>query len=76
MTKIITVHGNVEFPIDMLRYDNAWSRTETDSHKIRASYDGGMGYQQIQVVTGDINAPNRNRWLSFGWKVIKIETVK
>lgn len=72
--QIVTVHGTLCFPTDMLRYDSAWPRTEVDSRKIDSTQDGGSGFQEIQVLTDDPNAPNRDRWYSFGWKVIKIET--
>lgn len=78
MTKrqVITVHGNTAFPIDMLRYDGAWPRSERDSHKILSSLEGTTGYQEIELLSDDMLSPNRDRWLSFGWKVIKVNTVR
>lgn len=74
--QVITVYGNLAFPTDMLRYDCAFPRTENDSRRIDASMFGTAGFQEIEVVSDDPNAPNRDRWYSFGWKVIKVDVLR
>lgn len=69
--KIITVRGVVGFPIDMLRYDHAWPRTEKDSLLICDTFDGLVGAVEIELYSFEM--PNRDRWSSFGWQVIRTE---
>lgn len=69
--KVITVRGATAFPVDMLRYDHAWPRTEQDSLNIQATWDGGAGKQDIELLS--LEMPNRDRWSSFGWEVIRTE---
>lgn len=69
----IIVQGATAFPIDMLRYDRAWPRTERDSLKIASTWDGGAGLQEIELLSLDM--PNHDRWVSFGWKVFRVESL-
>lgn len=72
------VEGSGDFPIDMLRYDCAWPKTEGDSHSISHWRDvkpRRVTLSKYHVDTQpQIGAP---RWLSFGWRVVEIiETVR
>lgn len=79
MTQILeyTVTGSGPFPIDMLRYDSAWPKSEMDSHLVSMTRDN-EGYFRPRTVTLETwNSPDRapiarvtpERWESFGWKV-------
>ena len=59
-----TVEGYGSFPIDMLRYDNAYPR---DSDSI---YNMGQELDRRQVRLASCHCPTHDRWASFGWKVI------
>lgn len=71
--KVITVRGALAFPVDMLRYDRAFPRTELDSLKIQASIEssGTAGTQEIELLSDDM--PTRDRWQSFGYNILRVE---
>jgi hypothetical protein len=72
-----TVKGVGAFPIDMLRYDQAWPEREGyDSVAISRSLDltnRHPEFVEVRLVTHSKVTPGR--WLSFGWQVIKQETM-
>lgn len=70
--KGITVRGGgaSRFPIDMLRYDHAWPRAEKDARLIANTFDDSA--TQIEIELCSFNMPNRNRWSSFGWEVLRV----
>jgi hypothetical protein len=61
------VEGSGRFPIDMLRYDSAVPASEIDSGEI----------DRIDVcrIIGLVSPhhPTRERWQSFGWKILSTE---
>ena len=66
-----TVEGFGAFPTDMLRYDNAFPHSESDSSDVDAH-----NHRTVQLVAiHDSRAwrPTYRRWESFGWKVIECE---
>lgn len=65
--KNFTVEGAGPFPLDMLRYDSAHPRTETDANKAQ---DAERGRRTVTVTTWSPNAPTVRRWESFGWRVV------
>lgn len=76
--QIITVKGSGMFPIDMLRYDHAWPRTEEDSHKVAADYRSDENYPRmrtVELLSDHERAPTEDRWRSFTWEVVKVEYV-
>lgn len=73
--KIITVRGAFVFPIDMLRYDHAWPRTENDSLRIQNAIESGGTYGRQDIELYSFEMPNRDRWASFGWEVVRTERV-
>jgi len=77
---VVTVTGSNPFPVDMLRYDAAFPRTEEDSHKIAVDmYSGGMEPRTVQVLTDQFWkhwTPAVDRWRSFGWRVDSWQTVE
>lgn len=60
------VKGTGSFPLDMLRYDNAWARTGVD-HRNRHAMD--QPERTVICATHDSHAPTVGRWQSFGWSV-------
>lgn len=63
-----TVEGKMPFPIDMLRYDAAFPKTELDSSVITSTFRRGGG--TIVNLCSHTKLPTDGRWESFGWKVI------
>lgn len=66
---LFTVEGEGHFPIDMLRYDRAWPKSEADSSAIPQAYRK----RQVRLIGEHVTA---GRWNSFNWKVIKSEEVR
>lgn len=63
------------FPIDMLRFDFCWPKTENDSAKILATFYPGR-YKSAIIENGiellaEKTKPTEDRWESFGWEVVK-----
>ena len=73
-----TVAGIGTFPIDMLRYDQAYPDTEQDSGTIygtlnrRERPDHGNG--TVNLV--GLRPPTLGRWQSFGWDAYGLREVK
>lgn len=64
------VEGSETFPLDMLRYDEAFPARETDSHFI-----AGDGLRQITLVKCHHDREPHievRRWVSYGWRVLHI----
>lgn len=71
-----TVEGGGPFPIDMLRYDQCWPRSEgEDSRAIEQSFPQGRrvtgARYRVTLVTHASNRPTGARWESFGFKVVQ-----
>ena len=72
--KRFTVAGTGEFPLDMLRSDRCWPAGADDAARIGAHY--GMvdpdcaRARTVTLETAEKYAPNRQRWLSFRWRVV------
>ena len=70
------VAGAFEFPLDMLRYDNAWPRHEGETAKLASAMhlmhsprDKGIVEVELQC----IGTPSLGRWESFMWHVTEID---
>lgn len=65
------VEGSGSFPIDMLRYDSCWPRTEIDSSKITFTGEP-LERRQVELATLTRSPwePTEGRWASFGWHVV------
>lgn len=74
MKHTYTVSGTFIFPIDMLRYDQAWLASQADAGEVEASI-GGPSSQKRTVRLVGCQVPNLDRWASFGWAVTGIEKV-
>ena len=72
--KQFTVEGSGEFPIDALRTDECWPATAIDAAHIAANYRmsdaDAARRRKVTLATTAKYAPNRQRWSSFGWRVI------
>jgi hypothetical protein len=70
-TKMVhfTVEGHGLFPFDMLRYDHAWPKAETDSGIIERTTRRGESNMHSVVELTALAHPTIARWESFGWKV-------
>lgn len=68
-----TPHKHATFPLDMLRYDRAWPRSEPDSHKMDDDlerYNPPGENRRVELCS--LDRPNEDRWRSFGWTVKRI----
>ena len=64
-----------DFPIDMLRYDCAWPRATEDAINIALGIrDKGNRIDSVTLLSHD--KPTAERWQSFGWEIVKLETLK
>lgn len=61
--------GRGMFPIDMLRYDQAWPSSSADADRIRESFTPGTGPWEVKLSTADRAAPTIARWASFNVQV-------
>lgn len=74
----IVVQGTCGFPIDMLRYDVCVPANSTDASTISESifWIGSILDSNVLavrlVMRGHNRLPSLRRWLSFGWKVVKV----
>jgi hypothetical protein len=66
----IVVVGRTPFPVDMLRYDQAWPAREIDSIIISERGALPKGAEDRCVRLNTLKVPTLDRWAGFGWKVI------
>ncbi len=74
-TKVFTVEGTGDFPIDMLRYDTCVPCTEGDAMQIQRTFNENRGKfdepRRIRIRKySALAVPSLTwaRWNSFGWK--------
>jgi hypothetical protein len=70
---IFRVRGRGEFPIDMLRYDRCWPKSEMDSNLIQAVVHPSMWREVELMCINMTNAPTAGRWKSFGWEICEVK---
>lgn len=62
------------FPIDMLRRDQCWPATESDSQQIVFSQNDAWGMSEARYVSvfsvRTLRDMTLARWESFGWEVV------
>ena len=65
------VIGKGPFPVDMLRYDQAWPRDGESAAAILTPVDRAerAAQRELQLCTDRRNGPTFARWASFGWTV-------
>ena len=72
-----TAKGQGPFPIDMLRHDECYPKTETDSNKITATFQDHHFEIALERIVFDRDAlPTAARWASFLWNVVKVEPME
>lgn len=71
-----TVEGQLPFPLDMLRYDSCFPKTQNDVQTIESnSFQSGakVRVELERYITGK-DLPTSGRWQSMGWNVLNTET--
>lgn len=67
--KQFVVEGSSDFPIAMLNVDQCWPARAADAAAI-ADHQAAPRPAKIIMATTTKHAPNRQRWGSFGWRVV------
>ncbi|WP_375383571.1 hypothetical protein [uncultured Sphingomonas sp.] len=67
--KQFVVQGVTGFPLEMLHTDQCWPARAVDAAAIAESQTAPRP-AKIIMATAAKYAPNRQRWGSFGWRVI------
>jgi hypothetical protein len=68
---VYSVIGQGQFPVDMLRYDNAIPTKESDASKIAPSKwadETAFGPRTVELKSEFY--PTKGRWESFGWTIV------
>lgn len=73
LTTEIEVEGRGPFPIDMLRYDQCWPKTEIDSGKITRTFQRSGVFTWTIRLKGT-RPPTIDRWESFGCHIASYHT--
>lgn len=68
-----SVVGRGVFPMDMLRYDQAWPRNSWDAAKIGLTPEDGGYLEPRTVALESYKEPTSARWFSFGWVTGTVE---
>jgi hypothetical protein len=80
----IVVEGRGPFPLDMLRYDRCYPRSEADANRAQDE-ERVTERRRIELTHREPGSPDGRgrhwmpeigRWESFGWPVISLEEVK
>jgi hypothetical protein len=66
------VVGTSTFPFDMLRYDRAWPKYESETPKLD-TYLERMQRGARKVTMQSHKKPTVERWDSFGWQVSNLK---
>jgi hypothetical protein len=66
-----TVSGSYPFPLDMLRYDRCWPKSQDDVSSMMANSRHTIGGQSKVTMVG-LRRPTIDRWSSFGWKLVSV----
>lgn len=68
----IAATGSGQFPIDMLRFAQAWPATQSDSNNIERdphAFEVGEVERTVTLLTDQSPTPHAmERWDSFGWR--------
>ena len=67
--KRFVVEGISSFPLEMLHTDQCWPARAADAAALSDPHASLQG-RKIILATAAKYAPNRQRWGSFGWRVI------
>jgi len=72
---VYAVTGSSEFPIDMLRYDQVWPKSETDAARVAGTFERRRTPGPRTILVCGRRAPTSGRWESFGWTVAEERAV-
>ena len=61
------VRGGGYFPVDMLRYDEAWPM---DAIRMASTFDRANITEVVTIRMRSVRQPTVDRWRSFGWVVL------
>lgn len=71
------VRGEFLFPLDMLRYDRCFPKTELDAgiiERYQGESESPRGPTEVGLVSvsasKEVCRPNEQRWTSFQWEVV------
>jgi hypothetical protein len=68
---VYSVIGQGQFPVDMLRYDNAIPTKEEDASKIAPTkWAGNEAFGTRTIELKSEFYPTEGRWESFGWMIV------
>ena len=73
IVKQFTVEGAADFPFAMLTADECWPARAADAAAVAASqHDAGAAAPRRKIILATVAkyAPNRQRWIATGWRVI------
>ena len=68
-------HAHADFPLDMLRYDCCYPKSECDSSTLRYCTEEVL-QTPVVIMLSSHRVPNADRWASFGWEVTKLKLEK
>ncbi len=68
-----TIAGSSSFPISMLVHEQSIPAREADAHMITLSAYGFTCQIELYRFSSDGSPTNKDRWRSFGWKVVHDE---
>lgn len=63
-----SVEGEGRFPVDMLREEECWPASFSDSIQLHATGPRRIQLQGYRTIT--TNEPNAPLWRAYGWRVI------
>jgi hypothetical protein len=69
----LVVEGKGFFPLDMLRHDRCVPRTSEDVDRISAAAFDTKRCVKLQMYSASKEGPAKDRWASFGWRVLAVE---
>lgn len=70
--KQFVVEGATDFPFAMLTADECWPARAADAAAIAGQLNAGAAAPHRKVILATVAkyAPNRQRWIAAGWRVI------
>jgi hypothetical protein len=76
-----TVKGRGEFPVDMLRYDEAKPATPGDQALVSSHTDPYTDSSEeitvnLVISGAEFRTPSADRWKTFGWEVLGLSDVE
>ena len=70
---VFEVFGTGVFPLDMLRYDDAFPTEVDGPRNIGNTINGPNAPEPIRLATDRFSGPTIARWESFGWSCVEVD---